>query len=111
MSDDLTPGEALWLWRRTRGLNQAEAATRLGIGRGLVSALELGRATPGPGIRVPVVAATPGWTLVLARRRSGLGLAGVAARLGVSRPTVLAMERRADPALTKFWLGFTFARK
>jgi DNA-binding XRE family transcriptional regulator len=105
-----TPAEALWLWRRSRGLNQAGAAARLGVGRGLVSAVERGLADPARLGRLRVVAATPSLELALMRRRSGLGLAGTAARLGVSPPTLLAMEDRADPALTKFWRGFTFAR-
>lgn len=105
------PAERPWLWRRSRGLNQVEAAARLGVGRGLVSAVERGLADPARLGAVPVVAATGSLALALARRRSGLGLAGAAARLGVSGVTLLAMERRADPVLVEFWRGFTFACK
>lgn len=110
LTPELTPAEALWLWRRSHGLNQAAAAVRLGCGRGLVSAVERGVGQPRPGWRLGVAPATPSLRLALARRRSGYTLDRLAARLGVSRPTLLAMERRGDPALTKFWQGFTFAR-
>jgi transcriptional regulator with XRE-family HTH domain len=110
MPNHLTPAERLWLWRRANGFNQAQAAARMGCGRGLLSLAErgLGPLPRGWGDwRGPVA---PALRLALARRRSGWALLRVAARLGVSGVTLLAMERRADPALVKFWQGFTFAR-
>lgn len=103
-------GEALWLWRSMAGLTQARAAVILGIGRTALSAAE-NAANP----RVPpptrnAVKPSRRFLLVLARRRSRLGLRYVAEAVGVSRVTILIWERRDDPRLVAFWTrrGFIF---
>lgn len=105
---DRTAGEALWLWRVAEGLTQARAAVLLRVGRTALSAAENAAQTrfKPPRGRTPPTRAI----LRLARRRSGLGLAGTAAAAGVSRVTVVAREKRADPAMVAFWeaRGFWF---
>lgn len=48
--------------------------------------------------------------LRLARRRSGLGLRGAAARMGVSHQTLLNWEAAGEEVLVEWWRrrGFTF---
>lgn len=105
-----TQGEELWLARRALGRTQAAQARALGVSRGRLSLLELDAAQGGPRVRfepsLPLL-------LALARRRSRLGLRGVARAAGVSHRTLLKWEARADPKLVEFWVGrgFTFARQ
>jgi len=103
-----TPGERLWLWRRARGLTGRQAAARLGLGRNAFWAMEGGQRPPVP--KANGVAPNLPLLLQLARRRAGAGLRGTAARLGVTHPTLLAMERAGAPRLQEWWekRGFVF---
>lgn len=106
-----TDGERLWLLRKVGGLAQDANARRLGFGEKVYAAFEAG-AEPVPRRLLPRRLAPPSLKekLVLARRRAGDGLAAVARTTGVSRVTLLAMERRGDPGLVAFWekRGFRF---
>lgn len=99
-----TRGEEVWLWRRARGLTQEGAAARLGVGRGSLSRAERDVAPTLVRIRLRQGSepALP-LLLVLARRRSGVTLEGLAEALGVSRVTVLKREARGDPFLRAWW--------
>lgn len=110
-------GERFWLWRRSKGWNQARAGAALGIGRGLLSAFEAGRVPENPrkSPQTPSkIRQRPSLPLLLAlaRRRSGYPLPKVARAVGVSRTTILAWERAGDPRLVGFWeaRGFLFGR-
>ena len=106
-----TPGEKLWLVRKAAGLTQAEAGRRAGIGENAVGEAEKDRrAAPAPLKQAVRAVSRPSLPLLLAlaRRRSGIGLAGVAEALGVSRVTVLAWEREGRPNLKAFWRGYGF---
>jgi DNA-binding XRE family transcriptional regulator len=110
MSDSvaLTPGEALWLWRRREIFTRRGAADWLGIPRATILALE--RGTGGTDAALPRYVTglrpTPPEALRIARRRSSLGSREVATRLGVSRMTVWKWERAADERLVAFWDGY-----
>lgn len=101
-----TPAEELWLARKAAGLTSEQAALAAGIGRSAYRAAELGRIPlPAPfktGL-VKVRAPSTPLLLALARRRSGLGLAGLAKAGSVSRVTVLAWERAGRGELVRFW--------
>lgn len=99
-----TPAEHLWTQRRAAGLGIHAAARALGMGHTTYWRCERGE-HPIPALRGPLARAKPGLhvLLALARRRSGLGLAGVAAALKVSRVTVLKWERETDPRIIEFW--------
>lgn len=108
-----TPAEELWLWRRSKGLTQRQAAARLGVGRGRLSRAERdGVLEPPHAAWRPVSDPGTPALLALARRRSGLGLRGVADAAGISHRTLLAWERDGAEALVAWWerRGFTFAR-
>ena len=108
-----TPGEELWLARKAAGLTAYQAARRAGVGRGRYRDAERDR-KPGVAPAQAGLKAVPrpdlAALLALARRRSGLGLAGVAARVKATRPTVHAWERAGEPFLKLFWelRGFRF---
>lgn len=108
-----TPGEDLWLARKNADETAYEAARRAGWGRGRYRDAELDRGPPlaPAGARLRAVPEPSlALLLLLARRRFGTGLAGVAKALSISRVTLLAAERRADPRLVRFWQkrGFRF---
>lgn len=110
-----TPGEALWLARKAARKTSYEAAALAGVGRGTYREAERDenrRPTPLKTGLFPVSRPPLALLLALARRRSGKTLEEVAARLGVSRPTVLARERAGDGALRTYWerKGFRFPR-
>ena len=107
-----TPGEDAWLSRKDRGLTQAEEARRLRVSRTTLWGLETGLAPLRSDRRVRFDPSSSD-LLLLARRRSGLGLHGVARAAGVSHPTVLDWERRGNPRLIRFWegRGFTNVQK
>lgn len=107
-----TPAEELWLSRKAIGRTQGGQAAWLGVSRSSLQDSE--RNGPVPmllGLWQPVSGPDLPLLLALARRRSGLGLTGVARRAGVSRVTVLAWEKNEDRRLLEFWAGrgFTFA--
>jgi DNA-binding XRE family transcriptional regulator len=108
-----TPGEKLWLARRAAGKTSYEAAALAGVGRNAYREAERDEnPAPAPlktGLK-PVSRPSLALLLALARRRSGLGLDRTAKVLSISRMTVLAAERRGDPALVRFWekRGFRF---
>lgn len=116
ISNDLTvrtPGEELWLARKAAGLTSYEAAARAGVGRNAYRDAELDRNPGAGGLKTGLrKVGKPGLPalLALARRRSKLGLGGVAARVKASRMTVLARERAGEPILKLFWelRGFRF---
>lgn len=97
----LTPAERWWVWRHRLRLNQLRAAKRAKLTRSLYQRVELevvALTCPHPLGRVTL----PEQLRVL-RRRSKLGLSGVARGLGVSRPHVHKLEARGDAVLVKFW--------
>jgi|HubBroStandDraft_4_1064222.scaffolds.fasta_scaffold00019_51 predicted transcriptional regulator len=100
-----TPGECLWCRRQKAGMRVADAAKALGLSRGGLWRAETDQG-PCPMWLGPLARAKPGLPefLALARRRSGLGLGGVATALGVSRPTVHKMEREGNEKIIAFWL-------
>jgi len=106
-----TPAEELWLWRRAKGFTGPEAAGRLGVGRTYLWRAESGsaalRRAPRPLRCIPLPL-----LLRLARRRSGLGLRGVARAAGVSHQTLLVQEAEGRDELVEWWRrrGFTFHR-
>lgn len=108
-----TPGEELWLARKAAGKTAVEAAVLAGLPRHAYSDAERDRnGAPTPlksGLRKVSRPSLP-LLLALARRRSGLGLAGVVRAYGVSKVTVLARERAGSPSLLAFWTkrGFRF---
>jgi transcriptional regulator with XRE-family HTH domain len=110
---DLTPGEVLRIARHRAGLTQREAASRAGVGKTAWWEAEKGFApalTPREARLRDVRRPSLPELLDLARRRSGLGLEGVAGLLGTSRVTLLALERAGDEGLRAFWekRGFRF---
>ncbi len=116
MNRDLTTRDAaeeLWLWRKSRGATQRRAAEALGVGRNRLQAAErdAAHALPDAPWR-PIRAVPTPLLLALARRRSGLGLRGVAAAAGISHRTVILWERSGADPLVAWWerRGFTFAR-
>lgn len=108
-----TPGEELWLARKAAGWTQVDAAREAGVPRDAYVDVEAGRKPVSKAVRRAVGRVRPDLPalLALARRRSGIGLGGLAAALSVSRVTVLAAERRGDPALVRFWhkRGYRFS--
>ncbi len=108
---ELTDGERLWAHRRWNMLKTQYAMAEwyeishrqyvdLELGRRMVPRVLLGAGTS---IR------WEGWPLLaLARRRSGLGLAQVAKRLGLSRQGYLNRERVGDIRLVNYWRGQGF---
>lgn len=111
----LTAGERLWLARKAAGLTQVKAAKRAGVGENAYAGAEkdLNAAVRGPVPGIPAVRRpTMAQMLALARRRSGLGLRGLAKAGSVTKVTVLAWERAGRPELVRFWekRGFTFPR-
>lgn len=117
MNKDLTrrtPAEELWLSRRAIGRTQAGQAAWLGVSRSTLQAAE--RNGPVPcltGLWRPIQAPGANLLLALARRRSGLGLRGVARAVGVCHVTVFNWESNGDQRLIDFWarrgFRFTFA--
>lgn len=105
---DISEGESVRLWRRRKGLTQRALAARWRSTRHHVQQMEQGARKPP---RLLLVRPTLAEQCQLARWRSGLGLAHIEVRLGISRPTLLAWECQAHGKLVKFWLseGFTFA--
>lgn len=106
-----TPGERLWLARRASGESLGTFAARFRIGRNLYHKFEKDEIERR---RLHVARPRPaeGDLAALARRRSGLGLAGTARAAGVSRVTVLAWEEACDPRIVNFWRkrGFRFPK-
>ena len=104
----LTPGEALWLWRRRNGLNRAGAALALGIPQRGLRATE--RGTEGAAAGLPLYVTRPRPTpleaTLVARRRSGLTSGAIARRLGISRMMLWKWERASDPRLAAFWENY-----
>lgn len=105
----LTSGERLLVARERNGIHQDVAARKAGVSEKAYAAAELDR-KPFPGRLPGLGMVTLPERLGLARRRSGEALAAVARMLRVSRVTVLAWERRGNPALRHFWerRGFRF---
>ena len=105
----LTDPERLYLWRKAKGWDLVRTAVNLGVGRGRLHAVELGRKD---GLHLPLhikqYQPTLPDLLRLARRRSGLGLREVAALVPTSHVTVLYAERRGEATLVKFWRGRGF---
>lgn len=101
----LTRPEKLWLWRRRRRVYQDELAARLNVGRNKLREYERGNGAKSIKLRDLTLpsSATTAERLRLARRRSGLDMFAAARALGVSRPTLRAMEERADRRLIKYW--------
>jgi DNA-binding XRE family transcriptional regulator len=110
-----TPGEALFLARKAAGRTQPEAARALGVG--LTAYGEAERDEKPLSRRVAplkrAVARDSRVLILLARRRSGLGVFAIAKACGVSRPTLLAVEIRGDEGLKFFWSrqGFKFPKE
>jgi len=109
-----TPGEALWLARQTANQTSRQAARAAGMGKGRYHAAESDRGPIPRGLRGLQAKKVPlPILLALARRRSGLGLAGTALALKTSRVTVHAWEAAGDERLIHFWQkkGFTFGSR
>jgi len=111
-----TPGERLWLARKGLGLSQVQAAALAGVGEtayGKAEKVLFGAPTPFKSPFPPISKPSLPVLLALARRRSGLGLDGTAAALGVSKVTLLAWERDGGPGLKVFWerRGYVFPKK
>lgn len=103
LSRRLTPAERLWLWRRQKGFAQTAAASQLKYGRTSYARMEQGRALVKALRWLPLRPMTTRVRLRLARRRSGLTMAEVARRLGVSHVTAYKMERLGSAALSAFY--------
>lgn len=135
----LTPGERLWLWRKSessksksrRGVsvnspaessssvprNQLEAASSLGLDTAAYWAAENDRLDPEKVEEILRSVEEPPYTLVaalrVARRRSHLSLTQVANAAGVgSKPTFYKLEGAGDSRVTEFWKsqGFMFPK-
>lgn len=108
---DITPSEALFLWRRRRNLTSAAAAARLGVAYATWSRAEHGE---GAGVQAAMagavarIAPTTPEALRLARRRYGRRLRETARLAGVSHVTYLAAERAGAEWLMRFWEGRRF---
>src|SRR4051812_25526731 len=97
-----TPGEGLWLWRRSLELTQAQAASVHKVSERRYNYWETDRERPDP-CRV-FYSPTGGDLCALARRRDGRPLRDLAAALGAgSHVTLLAWEREGDPRLMAAW--------
>lgn len=129
---ELTPAEALWLWRHRQraadgrvlgrsgsAMSQDEAARALGITVKTYRTLELGGSASLSAVDVRAMSAalgplrpTVGELCVIARRRSGMSLSAVVELSGVSRPWYLRLERNGDPSVVEMWesKGFKFPR-
>ena len=108
-----TPGEKLWLTRRAAGKTSYEAAALAGVGRNVYREAERDERTPATPFKTgfrTIPRPSLALLLALARRRSGLGLAGTASRTKTTPPTLLARDRAGDPLLVLFWKlrGFRF---
>ena len=97
---ELTPSEALLVWRRRRGYSQIEAAEHFGVSRSLYSRWERGQCedTDCPDVRVSTALSAAEQCLIL-RRRRGWRQADLARALGVSRYWAGEIERGANPEL------------
>lgn len=106
----LTPGEILWCNRRAKGWTQTQAASWLDIPLKTYQRAERGECYLHSSLIKKWIAYPTGVVCALARRRSGLGMRGAAALLGLSHTTMLKMETESDPALCKLWRrqGFRF---
>jgi len=129
----LTAAERLFLWRHrqktTSGrllgqcgarMSQTEAAAALGIELAAYRNLELGHTTAMTLDGAETLLAqlgplrpTIGELCFIARRRSGVTLIELERELGVSRPTLHAMERAGDPRVVATWeaWGYIFLRR
>jgi predicted DNA-binding transcriptional regulator AlpA len=137
----LTPGERLWLWRRSgvsgaqtrRGVavdgrnsnstaivarSQLEAAVEVGLDASAYWAAENDMSPAERVLEILARLKEPAYELAdacrLARRRSPLTLPEVAVAIGVgSRPTFYKLEAAGDRRVVKFWRdrGFRFPRK
>lgn len=99
-----TRGEQLYMWRMREGITQEEGAKRLFLGERAYLEAEHDRLDfrlP-KGVRLPKRFKLPE-LCYLARRRHGLTLEATAKAFGVSKVTLLARERRADPELVAAW--------
>ena len=109
-----TDAERLWLYRKARGYSGEAVAGVFKVGHGAYKAVEQAvRPLPKEWRWAVTLAGThPGTAtgLLIARRRSGLGLRGAARAMGVSHVWLLAMERACDPRIKAFWVarGFKF---
>lgn len=105
--NDLSRGEAYWLWRRRRGKTQAQMGEFLGMCEKTYwlvenDLLERGAVTYYPTPKLPELCA-------LARRRDGRTLRELGPALGLgSHVTLLGLERAADPRLVKAWKGLGY---
>lgn len=106
-----SPGERLWLVRQNAGMTQREAADRHGCCLSIYQRYEQDKREPEYLVVPPPLHI--GLLCALARRRSGLTLNQVAEALGVSKVTVLTMERAGDSRLVNFWRRkkFLFPKK
>lgn len=110
-----TPGEDLWIARKAAGKTAIEAAALAGVSRHAYAETERdrnsGHAPFKTGLK-RVLKPSVGLLLALARRRSGLGLAGLAKAGSVSRVTVHAWERAGRGELVRFWekRGYKFPK-
>jgi len=97
--------ERLRIWRERAGLNQLQAADRLGLTYREYLALEKGRA-PATRLRISLPRAgslSRGEECLIMRLRAGKTQAQVAAEIGCCRRWVMLMERGEAPADTLVW--------
>lgn len=102
-----TIAERAWLLRARRGTSQEEMAEKLGVALKTYQRVEQGHA-PWSFEYQPRIKPTAGELCALARRRHGLGLRRTAGLLGCTHVTLLARERRSDPALMDAWRGMGY---
>ncbi len=98
-------GEHMWLWRRQKGITQAEAGALHFISEKRYCAAENDRGGEEKFVPWPDVTVSEGDLCALARRREGIGLWEAGRLAGVSHVTLLAWERGSDPRLKKMWEG------
>lgn len=102
--------EELWLWRKSKGLDCATAAERFQMSRTVYWRAEKGTRSPPSEGWDRLISPSERLLMLLARRRSRLGVEKLAKRLKTSRPTLLAWEREQNQALKAFWRsqGYVF---
>lgn len=111
----LSPGEKLWLRRRSWGRTQRQEAVSIRVNHSYYGMMEADALAAPPNIlrSLPRSIKLDGYEMLrLARRRSGLELNDVARKNGVSHVTLLRWEEMATAKLVNFWAarGFRFVK-
>lgn len=101
---DLTPHERFWIWRRRRGIRREDVGAEFGVLPKIITAWERGQREDVPDVAL-VAELTVGEQNSLLRRRSGMTIAQLRKKTGLSHLAIIRRERGEGETeeLLKWW--------